>query len=100
MFYYTKICLMKNKIQESANTISRIFVFILGVLITLVLILLKYFDILHLDFEVAFAPFAVITLLTYGESFLLILVLSPISLINKIKSYSQSQKQQLTLKNL
>ncbi len=77
---------MKNQTQQSTNKVSEIFVLILGALITLVLILSKYFNILNLDLEVVFAPLLVFTLLTYGEP-LLILLISPMGfafkLINK-----------------
>jgi len=92
---------MKTQTQQKTNTVSVIFVSILGGLITSSLLLLKYFNILHLDLEVVLAPFIVITLLTYGDKLLIFLFLSPISFaskqIGKVRRSSQSQ-QQLTLK--
>lgn len=93
---------MKNQIHQSVNTISGLFVVLLGGLITSSLLLLNYFNIFHLDVEIVFAPFIVITLLTYGDKLLVFLFLSPISfaskLIIKIRGFSQSQQQQLSLK--
>lgn len=93
---------MKNQTQQNTNTVSGIFVLILGGLITSILMLLKHFNILNLDFEVVFAPFVVITLLTYGDKLLIYLLVNPISFaskfFNKERVSSQSQQQQLNLK--
>ncbi len=97
----TVICNMKNKTQQNNNVLSGIFLLMLVGGVTSILMLLKYFNILHLDLEIVLAPFLVISLLTYGDRLLIFLLLSSISfvskLINKLRSSSQSQ-QQLTLK--
>lgn len=84
MFLNTEFCNMKNQIQQSTNAVSGIFVSILGGLITSGLLLLKYFYFFDLELELVLAPFVVITLLTNGDKLLLILFLSPISLVSKL----------------
>jgi hypothetical protein len=95
-----EICNMKTQTHQKTNTVSGIFVLILGGLITTSLMLLKYFNVFNLDLEVVLAPFVVITLLTYGDKLVILLFLSPISLtlklINKMRGSFQSH-QQLTL---
>ncbi len=96
-----EFCDMKNKPQTNVNTISGIFVLLLGGLITLSLLLLKYAHVFNLDLEVVLAPFVVITLLTYGDKLLIFLFLNPASfvlkLISKVRNSPKSQ-QQLTPK--
>lgn len=95
----TQFCSMKNKTQQNSNTVPEIFVLILLGLIALSLLVLKHFNILHLNLDVVFAPFVVITLLAYGNKILIYFLLSPLSftikLINKVRGFSQ--KQELTL---
>ena len=96
----TQFCSMQNKTQHNSNTVSGIFLLILGVLITVSLLVLKQFNILHLNLDVVFAPFVVITLLAYGNKILIYFLLTPLSfiikLINKVRG--SSQKQELNLK--
>jgi hypothetical protein len=90
---------MKNKTQQKTNTISVIFVLILGGLVTLALLLLRHLNILHLDYEIALAPFIVISLLTFGDKLIIFIFLSPISYASKLLSKTRdSQQQQLNLK--
>lgn len=97
----TEFCTMKNKTQQNTNTVSGIFVLIIGVLISSTLLILKHVNVFSLDLEIALAPFVVITLLTYGDKLLVFLFLSPISFtskqISKLRGTLKSQ-QQLTLK--
>lgn len=92
---------MKNKTHQNTNTVSGIFVLILGGLITSILLLLKYFNVFNLDLEIVLAPFVVISLLIYWDKLLIFIFLSPISfaskLISKVRGSSKSQ-QQLTFK--
>ncbi len=91
----TEICNMKNQAQQKSNTMSGIFVLILGGLITSSLMLLEHFNFLNIDLEVVLAPFLVTTLLACGDKLLIFLFLSPISfalkLISKVRCSSQSQ---------
>ena len=73
---------MKNKTIQNANVSLNIFPLILGSLTTIVLFLLRYFQILHLDLEIVLAPFVVTTLLTYGDRLPMILFLFPINFIS------------------
>ena len=75
---------MKNQTQHGTNGVSGVFALIVGGLITLILMLLTYFNIFHLDAEVVFAPFIVITLLTYGDKLLIYLLLNPINFVSKL----------------
>lgn len=97
-----EFCHMKNQSQQNTNTVSGIFVFLLGGLISSSLLLLKYLNILHLNLEVVFAPFVVITLLIYGDKFLINLLLGSLKFftksVNKENDSSQTQQQKLTLK--
>lgn len=77
---------MKITTLQNANTVSGATVLIIGGIITLGLILLKYFQIVSLSNELVFAPFTVLTLLTYGEKLLFYVLLSPLSLIAKFFS--------------
>ena len=94
----TQFCSMKNKTQQNSNTVPEIFILI--ALIALSLLVLKQFNILHLNLDVVFAPFVVITLLAYGNKILIYFLLTPLSfiiiLINKVRG--SSQKQELNLK--
>jgi hypothetical protein len=96
----TEICSMKSQQHQNTSALSGIFILVSGCLITSSLLLLNYHSILQLDLEVILAPFVVVTLLTYGDKFLMLLFLSPINfalkLICKVKDSSQSQ-QQMTL---
>jgi hypothetical protein len=61
---------MKNKSQHHINSKLEEPVFILGGLITLVLLLLKYLHVLNLDLETAASPFIAATLLAHGDKVL------------------------------
>jgi hypothetical protein len=74
---------MKNKIIQNANALPRTSVLILGALITLFLFLLGYFKALYLDLEIVLTPFIVVTLLTYGDKFLFVFFMLPISFLSK-----------------
>ena len=90
----TQFCSMKNQTQQKTNTVSGIFVLVLGGVITSFLLFLKYFNVFRLDFVLA--PFVVVTLLTQGDKLLIFLFLSPISfaskLISKMSGNNQSQQ--------
>lgn len=102
MFKNAEFCNMKNQKPQNASTISGIFVLLLGGLISSILLLLMYLNILHFNFEVVVSPFVVITLLTYGDKILVNLLIIPFSFftksIYKRKESSQTQQKQLTLK--
>ena len=84
---------MRYQNQQNTNTISGIFVLLLGGLITAVLLLLNYLNILHLSFEIVFAPFIVIALLTFGDKFLIYLLLHPMSFVSKLISKDAESSQ-------
>ena len=96
----TQFCTMKIKIQQNSNTVPEIFILIaLIALIALSLLVSKHFNINHLNLDVVFAPFVVITLLAYGNKILIYFLLSPLSfiikLINKVRDSSQNQELNL-----
>ena len=93
-----EICDMKNQKQQNMYTISGIFVLIVGGLITLCLLFLKYHNVLNIDIEVVLAPFVIISLLTYGDKLLTFLFLSFICFASKLFKKVRGSQQQLTLK--
>ena len=97
MLYYIEICCMTKQTQHKTDTVSGIFVLILGGLVTLSLMLIKYFNVLNIDLEVVLAPFIVSTLLTYGDKiifyFLAHLLNFATSSQKKLKDSTQSQQQ-------
>lgn len=94
----TQFCTMKIKTQQNSNTVPEIFILI--ALIALSLLVSKHFNILHLNLDVVFASFVVITLLAHGNKILIYVLLSPLSFTIKLinKARGSYQKQELTLK--
>ena len=90
-----QFCGMKNQTQKNTNTVSGIFVLLLGFLITSGLYLLKHFNILHLGFDLILAPLVVFTLLAFGDKILIYFLVIPIGfvskLIDKVQGFSQSK---------
>ena len=68
---------MKDVKQQNTPNVSGAFLLIVGALITLCLLLLKQYNVIYLNFELVFAPFILIALLTYGDKLLMHLVISP-----------------------
>ena len=95
----TQFCTMKIETQQNSNTVLEIFVLVLIVLIAVSLLVLKHFNILHLNLDVVFEPFVVITLLAHGNKILIYFLLTPLSftikLINKVRDSSQNQELNL-----
>ena len=93
---------MKNKTPQNTNAISGVFVLILAGLVTSSLIILKYFKIINLGFEVALAPLLVIALLAFGDKLIMVLFLKPINFFYKFlddeNSNSHAKQQHLTFK--
>ncbi|MDO9001205.1 MAG: hypothetical protein Q7W45_15685 [Bacteroidota bacterium] len=80
-----EFCNVKSKIPQNTKTILKIFVLILGVLVSSILMLLNYFSILNINLEVVFAPLVVIAFLTYGGKLFIYLLVSPITKLITIK---------------
>ncbi len=90
-----QFCDMKNQTQKNTNTVSGIFVLLLGFLITSGLYFLKHFNILHLGYDLVLAPLVVITLLSFGDKLLIYFLVIPIGfvskLIDRVQGFSQSK---------
>jgi len=102
MIIYHEICVMKNK--NTLKTTESVAPLLIGCLLTSILFLINYVKLIHLGLEVVLSPIVVISLLAYGESLLIYLLLVPISIggkiINRIYHLSTTVKQKLTFKQI
>lgn len=93
---------MEYSIKQNTKTKGEILVLVFAGLITWGLFLLRYFDIVQMDFDLVVAPFVVVALLVYAERLLLALFRIPIRFFSKAtrewKHPDRHSKQQINLK--
>jgi hypothetical protein len=80
---------MENQKKYRLHTVSSIFLLMLVGFATLVVLLLSYFELVHLDLELLLSPFVAVALLAFGEQLMILLFVKPIRFVFGAKKRTQ-----------